>query len=291
MTLLANTTEWLNSNAEVAAAVVFGSASRSSNSNAVKAHDIDLHLVISSERAITATDWESTFPHDGFCLAVHRPASGGVSKITVLFLSGQLDLVLVPKLPLMEVSRRFYNNENASDPSLTAALNEMATCLHSGYFFIKGEEVWAPFYKDVALLPGVRLSNDDLCTLADCFLADALWVAQKATSGEIIAAQNALHCKLSSCCLRLYREFKLRRGERLLSFGLGRHVESMESPEILPSLTINANAEDFAIKRECQKTLNTVSVLMTSMGIKWVPSLSAAKLLANSGIYLNPTAR
>jgi len=197
----------------------------------------------------------------------------------------------VPKLPLMEVSKRFYNNENASDPSLASALNEMATCLHSGYHFIKGEEVWATFYKDVAVLPGVRLSNDDLCTLADCFLVDALWVAQKATSGEIIAAQNALHCKLSTCCLRLHRELKIRCGERLPSFGLGRHVEEMESPEILQSLTINANAEDLAIKRECQKTLNTVSVLMTSMGLNWAPSTSAAKLLANSGIYLSPTAR
>lgn len=282
--------DWILSHGDIEAAVLFGSTARRAAFQSALRSDIDIHLVVSNAALIVETDWVKALPMQVFCCSVNRPATGGVTKTTVVFASGQVDLILVPKTSLTKVKDDFYRKRMNGVESPSLALNEMATCLHGGYSFIKGEPTWGAFYRDVSTLGGVRLSDAELDALSVGMIIDTLWVSQKARSGELIAAQYVLHCKLSDTCLRLYREAKLRRGEHLKSFGLGRNIEATEHPETVEGLTISARPNQRDIILACQKAVGCMLSLMGQMRPEWHPNKATLALLSQLGVEGPPTA-
>jgi hypothetical protein len=214
-------------------------------------------------------DWKSEIPDHEFCFRACRPATGGVRKITVIFSSAKIDIVVVPHR-MMSVAAFFLRmGIYGRIGRLNSALNEMATCLHAGYRFLKGKEVWGRFYDKVSALAGVRLNNVEVRDMADAFVCDAVWAFEKLIDGEYIAAQHVLHSKLSDTNLRLWRELRLRKNLPLPSFGLGRRVEVIAPTSERELLSIDANLNSVELQVTVCKALGSLRALMGELDSDW----------------------
>lgn len=150
------------------------------------------------------------------------------------------------------------------------ALNEIATCLQSGYRFLKGEKEWGAFYaRVVAEMPGVRLADVEVAGLAGVFLCDLCWVFQKLERGELSAAQHLLHRSLAETNFRLVRELRLRRGQPVLSFGLGRRVEAILAPGELAWVQVDARLEREELGRAAWTAFKGLRGLMGELVPGW----------------------
>ena len=100
--LLTSVAAWLQAERSVRSAVLFGSRARKVGS--IASHDglsdIDLHAVTDAKERIVDNDWSSTLQRHGFCMKLLRPASGGVSKLILVFDDGEVDIVLVPTVQM-----------------------------------------------------------------------------------------------------------------------------------------------------------------------------------------------
>jgi hypothetical protein len=270
---------WLCRTNEVKSAVLFGSSAATSRRHSDGALDLDLHLIVSSQRSFERIDWKSAIPNEVFCFQACRPATGRVRKVTVVFESGQIDMVLVP-LGMMRVAAIFFRTGLYTKvSSVSVALHEMSTCLRTGFRFIKGESRWQRFYNNVSALPGVRLADVEVLGLADASICDVLWVFQKIEDGELIAAQHILHSRISDTNLRLWRELRCRRGLSLPSFGLGRRIEFLARDGERETLSLSSRLERGDLRRSASQALQALRLLMVSLEPKWsVPELMQIKL-------------
>ena len=277
---------WLETERAVQSAVLFGSAARRGRELAAADgwSDLDLHIVTTDVTRLEQVDWARALPAQTFCLQVVRPATGGVHKVTVLFTAGQLDLVLVPATRMRAVQRAMDNGRHKGPDRYTGALNEMATCLATGYRFLKGEAKWGEFYRRVAAeMQGVRLGDDHARNLADIFLCELVWVLQKIERGELAAAQHALHRSLAETNFRLLRELRLRLRLPLPSFGLARRVESMLSPNKLSWVKVDARHNPVELRRAASATLVGLIALMRELVPTWQITPNMRDLLTRHG--------
>lgn len=278
--------EWLREADYIRSAVLFGSSARQScggTSTTASFADIDFHVIVRRPRCLRDLNWSHAMPKSDFCMAVWRPASGGVKKCTAVFSSGQIDLVVVPELLMYMVRVGMILGLHRRDGRLRAALNEMAVCLHGGYRFVRGERSWGKVYSAVAGLPGPRLSDEEIEVRANAALADILWVLQKLESGEVVAAQFVLHSRIVDATLRLLRELRLRESLPLPSFGLGRKLELILEQEQYRSICVNslANARDL----ECatRELLSGMCAIVKRLLPNWSVGLPMKVLLTSHG--------
>jgi predicted nucleotidyltransferase len=270
--LLPVVTAWLTREKAVKAAILFGSSARPAGALEAVDHwsDVDLHVVTTAAARLERLDWSRELAGLGFCHQTVRPATGGVRKVTALFGEGEIDLVLVPaaRLRLYRLAVRLgLYRKNAA---MRYALNEIATCLRSGYRFLKGEDSWGDFYAWIAAeMPGTRLDDRAAAGLADVFLCDLLWVLQKLERGELVAAQHLLHRSLAETNFRLMREWRLRRGLPLPSFGLGRRAESLYAPEDLRLVQIDARLDAGELHQAAWQAFDGVTGIMHAMVPDW----------------------
>jgi hypothetical protein len=279
--LFSEVVEWLRSARVVESAVLFGSqAAANTELPPNSPSDIDLHIISAQPHELERVDWRAALPRSAFLFQAVRPATGGVRKVTVGFAAGQIDLVVVSHMYATIGNIILRTKIHRRLPAARVALNEMATCLRSGYRFLKGEAKWGRFYADVAQnMPGVRLEDAEACLLADAFVADLMWVRQKANAGEFVAAQHVLHRNMSETNLRLYRELQLRRNASLRSFGLGRRVEGLASRAELDFLRISASPERTALLAAGEKCFAGLKILMAEISPAWVaPQLVESSL-------------
>lgn len=288
--LLTDITAWLERDPRVKSAVLFGSSARASegaDKAAPRRADLDLHILTPVPAELERVDWSTALPGQSFRHQAVRPATGGVRKATVLFATGEIDLVLVPEEPFRQASRAIELGRHREDPQLMVALNEVATLLHSGYRFLKGEAEWGASYQRIATaMPGVRLGDGEAKLLADIFLCDLLWVLQKIDRGELAAAQHLLHRSLAETNFRYVRELRLRRGEPLLSFGLGRKVESILPPEELAWVQVSARLDAEELRRAAQAAFSGMQALMTKLVPAWQVPEGAKALMAEGGMRI-----
>lgn len=281
--LYRRTSEFLRRARCVDSAVLFGSAASLKSGGAAApafvSNDYDFHLVVRRPQLFEALDWASEFRPNGYCFHSCRQATGGVRKLTVICTGGHLDMVIVPlwSMRFASLAIRFGCFQNLE--FFRRAFNEMATCLHSGYEFIKGGEKWGGFYTKIHSLPGVRLSRDDVFELADVFLVDVLWVFQKIRSGEIVAASHVLHCRLIDTNLRLWREMRLRKCQPLPSFGLGRRVEVVASFDERKRFALNSCADFDDIKSHADAILRGTTTLLGELEPRWRIPVDMRRLL------------
>jgi len=277
--LLPGIAAWLESERTVEAAVLFGSSARAM-STAGGRSDLDLHVVAKEPARLEQVDWGSVIPGAGFCLQAVRPATGGVRKVTALFAAGEIDLVLVPagRLRLGRLAVRCGLHRRRG--GLRVALNEIATCMQSGYRFLKGEKEWGAFYtRIVAEMPGVRLGDAEAVALANVFLCDLCWIFQKLERGELSAAQHLLHRSLAETNFRLIRELRLRRGQPVLSFGLGRRVETILAPEELSWVQVDARLRREDLGRAAWAAFRGFRALMGELVPAWQAPAGLDELL------------
>ena len=260
---------WLAAEPTVQSAVLFGSGVQCGDSSADQWADFDLHLVVADAARLERVDWA-------------RPATGGVRKVTAVFAAGQIDLVMVPAAQMRLARLAMRLGLQTRLRFLENALNEMATCLATGYRFLKGEKQWGAFYaRVVAEMPGVRLADAEVRQLADVFLCELLWVLQKLERGELAAAQLMLHGSLAETNFRLVRELQLRRREPLPSFGLARRVETLLRSDELARVTINAPLEREALRRAAWQSFDGLAALVRELVPDWQIPPPMLVLLAN----------
>lgn len=276
---------WLEATEAIESAVLFGSSARDPQSDVAAGpwSDVDLHIVARPAAALERVDWATVVPDQRFLFHVLRPATGGVKKLTVFYAAGQIDLVIVPASQMTFAQWALRLGLFPRLRLVQIALNEMATCLHTGFRFLKGEARWGALYRRVAGLPGVRLTDAQLGELANGFLCDLLWVLQKVDRGELVAAQHALHTKLVDVNLRLWRELRRRDGLPLPSFGLGRRVEQIAEPAERRMLQVSALATPHDLTRAAWGSLGTLSALMARLQPAWSVPRGARELLAAFG--------
>jgi hypothetical protein len=273
--------DWIVGESLVRSAVRFGSTANRAQPpfrNNSKS-DIDLHIVSPNALKLENVNWSSAMPGQGYYFRAVRPATGGVRKMTVLFSSGQIDLVIVPELHIRAARFAFKLGLHRRFQFLGAALNEMATCLANGYSFLKGESVWGRFYAQISKMPGVRLSNQQLIEAAEVFICDLLWIIQKISDGELAAAQHLIHRSLSETNFRLIRELRLRSGLVLPSFGLGRRVEFILNKQELVLVQIDARLEATSLRQAAWKAFDGFHTMMNTLVPEWqIPQRTAGVL-------------
>ena len=278
---------WIAGESTIESAVLFGSAA--STPAPVASHgmsaDVDLHVISPRPVALEEFDWQRVLPDAGFRFQAVRAATGGVRKVTALFDAGQIDVVIVPTDVAQRTALLVYSGAYAQSKEATTALNEMATCLRTGYRFLKGEETWGSFYARVAReMPGVRVGEGELRAIADAAVIDFLWVLQKLEQGELIAAQHVLHRQISETNLRLFRERRLRRNQPLPSFGLGRHVEMLATRREAASLRVSARLDRRELTAAAINSLEGLQELMRELAPAWsAPKELIASALARAG--------
>lgn len=263
---------WLKSEAAIQSAVLFGSGAlaEESVSQPDQWSDVDLHIITTDAEKIRCTDWKAELPSLGFRFQAVRAATGGVEKLTVVFANGQMDLIIVPRAKMRLARLAMTMGIHRWHRGLEVALNEIQTCLRSGYRFLKGEEKWGAFYQRVATsMPGVRLSDPELCALADVAVVDLLWIRQKLARGELCASQHLLHRSIGETNLRFARELRLRRGEPLPSFGLGRRAEKLYRPEELQWVQIDARCDREELRQATEKARQGLVSLMHELFPEW----------------------
>lgn len=272
---------WLNRAKYVESAVLFGSSVRSRLSDGSgRSSDFDFHIVSSDISSFQTINWEREFSGEVLCLSSWRPATGGTVKATLVFSSGQMDMVIVSG-KMMRMAQICYSLGLFRKPGrVRVALNEMATCLHSGYSFIKGASKWERFYGKIFQLPGVRLDDEEMKRLADASVCDAFWIFQKLRNGEIIAAQHVLHSRLVDVNLRLWRELSIRESRKVLSFGLGRHMERLAGPDYLRLFSIDTRFTATELGREVWSALTVLQKLMAKLEPNWCINQRMVMLLS-----------
>jgi len=281
--LLPVVTAWLTRETAVKAAILFGSSARPAGALEAGDHwsDLDLHVVTTAADRLERLDWSRELAGLSFCHQTVRPATGGVRKVTALFVEGEVDLVLVPatRLRLGRLAVRLGLHRRSA--VLRYALNEIATCLRSGYRFLKGGDSWGNFYAWIAAeMPGTRLDDCEAVGLADVFLCDLLWVLQKLERGELVAAQHLLHRSLAETNFRLMREWRLRRGLPLPSFGLGRRAESLYPPEELRLVQIDARLDAAELHQAAWRACESVVTIMREIVPGWKIPAEMHRLLS-----------
>lgn len=263
---------WVASEPAIRSAVIFGSSAATGSVAPVDNwSDLDLHVTTTVPAALERVDWARVLPGQGYRLQAVRPATGGVRKVTAVFAAGQIDLVIVPLGQLRLARLGLALGLQRCHGRLRVALDEIHTCLRGGYQFLKGEPEWGAFYARVAAeMPGVRLGDAEVRTLADVAVADWLWIQHKLARGELSAAQHVLHRSLAETNFRLLRELRLRRGQPLPSFGLGRHVERLLSPTELAWVRVDARCEAEALWSATERAAHGLRSLMTELvGDTW----------------------
>jgi hypothetical protein len=262
---------WISRDVLVEAAALFGSSVNAViNKIPIGDADLDLHVVSEHPELLERTDWTKVLPNQGYCFSVVRPATGGVRKVTALFANGAIDLVVVPVTQLRESMDGMNAGLHLNSVTLRTALNELATCLRTGYFFLKGHDLWGSFYARVEReMPGVRISNDEARQMADSVVVDILWVLRKIAYGELIAAKHMIHRSLIETNLRLMRELRIRKELTVPSFGLGRHAEKLLSNDEQSYLKGDARFVASELREAALHTFKGLETLMERLEPLW----------------------
>lgn len=271
---------WLRIEDAIKAAVLFGSQVREIDQPAAADawSDVDLHLITNHTNRIKRTNWGKIFPELHFCMQVVRPATGGVSKVTLLFDEGEADLVLVPTLRLRVGRLAMKVGLQKNYEPMRQALNNLSTIMGGGYRFLKGAAEWEPFYASVtSKMPGFRLNDEEIENMAAVFLCDLLWTLQKIERGELIAAQRILHRSLAETNILLLHETRIRQNNT--TYQQARRVEKLSSSVELRAVQISARLNREELRSAAWKTCAGLEYLMGELRPPWAIPLTMKKLL------------
>lgn len=273
---------WLNNEPTVLAVVLFGSHARRTGAlaSADDWSDIDLQVVTSAPDRVLAADWANLFPGEQLCLKVLRPATSGLRKLTLIYASGEIDLVLVPARQMVGLRVLMKLGLHRKIRGLAGGLNNLRTILSGGYRLLKGQENWGPVYaRVVADMPGFRLDDTEVRNMADGFLCDLLWVLKKLQRGELVATQRVLHRSLIETNIVLLHELRLRRGE--ISYQQARRVEQLTERADLVTVQASARLSSGELHTAAWSALAGLRSLMRELLPAWTMHQGVVELLAH----------
>lgn len=281
--LLPPLADWLARQPAVQAVVLFGSRVRAVGAPGASDvwSDVDLQVVTSDPDQIVGADWANLFPGQKLIFKVLRPATSGMRKLTLLYASGEADLVIVPvwQMRVARLALRLGLQEHIG--LVQAALNNLRTIMGGGYRLLKGERQWAAFYaRVVADMRGFRLDDTELRRMADVFVLDLLWVLQKLERGELVAAQRMLHRSLLETNVVLLHEAQTRLGQP--TFQQARRVEQLIPRDKLRTVQASAHLEAVELAKAAWESYAGLRTLMGELVPAWdIPSEMKTYLASN----------
>lgn len=272
MTFADQVTAWAASEPSVRAVALIGSHVRDESDQVWRADaqsDWDFQIVAVTPRLFEDSDWTKTLGHELRAYAVRRAVIGGVPKIVAVFSGAEADFVIIPagtwNLMRIAVKLRLHHRSAL----IRRRLQDLAVVVRPGWRFLKGGEVWDPFYRRVvAEINDPRLDDAGVRNLAESFVCDVVWTLRKINRGEWLAAQRMLYRSLAETNFRLLHELKLRRGER--TFPEIRRAERVLSKEELELISLSGLPEATSLLGGVEKASATCRKLMYALvGNTW----------------------
>lgn len=261
---------WAGSQPGIAAVVLIGSHVRplGSVNAADPASDWDFQVITRAPEIFRSAEWTRELSGTEVLAYSVRPAFGGVQKITALFSGAEADFVVLSHAQLTLARWATRLGLHRRPGRLRRGLADLAVVIRPGYRFLKGEAVWAPFYRQVVQdVADPRLDDAGARLLADGFVCDLVWTQRKLQRGELLAAQRMLHHSLAETNFRLLHELRLRRGEA--SYPEARRLEITAGEAELAAVSISAPLHRDALMAAAQQSRESLVALMHQLVPAW----------------------
>lgn len=224
---------WAGAEPAVEMLAIIGSRTRTAGQTAAadRHSDWDFQIVTSQPEIFAQRTWTVAL-REKLLAYVARPGRlGSARKVTALFASGEIDLVIIPAAQVRAVQDLVRAGQHATNPQVMQGLTDLAAVLQGGYRILKGDAAYGEFYRFVAQkIPPPRLSDADVRNLAEGFVCDYVSTRRKIERGELRAAQRWLHHQLAEVNFQLLHEARQRAGQT--SFPDARRIESLAPPEL-----------------------------------------------------------
>lgn len=249
---------------DVSAAVLFGSRARpEADSPADAGSDVDLQLVVKTPRQWVDRRWaESVLPPDAVQAWSVRDAFGGVKKVSVLLVDGELDMVFVPARRMRWARWGLALGLHRISPAGMRRAGDLKLLAGAGYSLLKGGSKWESFWRRVvAEVPEPRLSDAEIRNLAEGVKVDLVSIQRKLDRGELRAAQRWLHLGIAEVNFKLMHELRHRRGRRC--FHDARRAEEVLDAASLAQVTVVTDLSVEGI-REAAETAARVAARLSS---------------------------
>lgn len=248
---------WAGATPAVEMLALIGSRTRAAGepSAADQFSDWDFQIVTSQPELFATRDWTAGLGEKPLAYVARSGRLGSARKVTALFPSGEIDLVIIPAQQVRAVSGLVQTGQHTANPPVMQALTDLSAVLLGGYRILKGDAEFGAFYRFVARdIPPPRLSDAEVRNLAEGFVCDALSTRRKLERGELLAAQRWLHHQLAEVNFQLLHE--LRQRAKLPSFPDARRIESL-APAELGAVAVSAELTPQSLAAAIEKSTAT----------------------------------
>jgi hypothetical protein len=262
---------WARNERTIRALVLIGSRARAKSvcGSADEYSDWDFQIVTTHPSLFAAPTWvESAGLSEPLSYANRVGRLGHSKKISAIFSDGEIDIVLLPLVPLFLAKLIFRFGLGPALVRADQRAADLALIVRSGHYVVKGSPSWKAFFRSVASqVVEPKLSDAALRDLAEAFVCDYVSTQQKLKRGELLAAQRWLHCNLGEANFRLLHELRLRTGEP--SFPDARRIENL-GDEWRQAVTISALPEYKSLYGAVECAAHTFRDLMRALvGTRW----------------------
>lgn len=263
---------WAFRKSSVKALLMIGSRARGGGSigSSDVGSDWDFQVVSDDVAAFRDAGWMMR-ENIGVPLAyiVRMGRLGSVSKVSVVFKDGELDLVIIPAslLWLSGALSRLGIVEHF--PRASVALRNLGAVWKGGVYVVKGDLCVRSVIDAVGKMSNVgRLDDRDICALANGFICDYVSAKRKLQRGELVAAQRWLHVHLAEVNFQLLHEWRQRVG--VTSFPDARRVEVVLSKEELNLIEVSVTPNEASLSVAIEKCADScVDLLGKLVGSQW----------------------
>lgn len=243
---------------DVTALTLFGSHARQTDiGSADNNSDVDLQVIARDPGRLLAADWvrETIGPENLEAWNV-REAFGGVKKISVLLLDGELDLVIIPHGRMRRARWAVAMGWHHRSDSIRRKLGNLVMVVGDGYQVLKGGAKWERFWQRLVVeVVEPRIDPEGVENLWASAQVDHRSIMRKLARGELLAAQRWLHTGMVETNFQLMHALKRRRGE--LSFHDARRAEmTLEATEV-DLIRVSAHLTESEIRRAADEALKS----------------------------------
>jgi hypothetical protein len=233
---------WAQRESSIHALVMFGSRAREIKqlTSADCGSDWDFHVVAARPQLFFSSTWTTSAGLTKPFAYVARPGRlGRITKVTGIFINGELDLIILPSFQLRLARLIFDRRMLRFFPRVRSGIVELATVLRPGHTVLKATPAWKSFFdRTGTIVVPERLSNRDICVIGEGYVCDYVSTRRKICRGEFLAAQRWLHFQLAECNFRLLHELRLRSDQT--TFPDARRLEMITGTEWLEAVTVSA---------------------------------------------------